>query len=151
MSYETILAKIKSEIEEITDIGVVHDYQRYSKDWTTFLSLYRPNGETYIRGWDITRNATAEIYDDVNTTSRRTYSFLIRGWAQLDDSNTSEKTFQGLLEDICDKFRGQLKLDNTANLAGAVQIILVEQRQLGSVLCHYAEMTLEIMETKTYT
>lgn len=150
MAYATILAKIKSEIEEITDIGIVNDYLRHSKDWTTFLNLFRPTGKTYIRGWEISRSATDEIYDDVNVTSRRTYTFLIRGYAQLDDSASSEKTFQGLLESICDKFRGNPTLDATATLTGPVQITSVDIKTFGSVLCHYAELSIIIMERKTF-
>lgn len=150
MAYETILAKIKSEIEEISLIGVVHAYRRYSKDWTTFLSLYRPTGKTYIRGWEISRTATSEIYDDVNITSRRTYTFLIRGWMQLEDADNSEDAFQDFLELICDKFRGNPTLDGVVTLVNPIQITLVEQRPFSSVLCHYAELELSITERKSF-
>ena len=150
MAYATIRDKIKSEIEEIADIGVVHSFLRYSKDWATYLSFYRPTGKNYIRGWEITRNTTPEIYDDVNITSRRTYTFLIKGYGQLDDSASSEKTFQGLLEDICDKFRGNPTLDGAATLSTPMQIILVDNRPFGSILCHYAELSIAITERKSF-
>lgn len=148
MAYTTILAKIKSEIEEITDIGVVHDYRRYSRDWTKFITLFRPEGEDYIRGWDISRVVSPEEVININASNERGYDFEIRGFAQLDDANASEKTFQGLLESICDKFRFNIQLDNTVLISTPIQVTVVDIRPFGAVLCHYAELTYSVRERK---
>lgn len=148
MAYNTILAKIKSEIEEITDIGIVHDYRRYSRDWTKFLALFRPEGKEYIRGWDISRVASPEEIENINASNLRTYDFMIRGFAQLDDEDASEKTFQGLIESICDKFRFNVQLDNTVIISTPIQVTTVDIRPFGAVLCHYAELTYSVRERK---
>lgn len=152
MTLSTIRTEVKTVLEGITDIGKVYDYERFTTDWTTYLSKFKPAGKTYIRGWTIRRAKTPEGYDELaDNFGRRKYRLIIRGYASVDDANASSKTFDDLIETICDTFRPLTvnNLNGKAMGSGLVQVEIVEDRMFGSVLCHYCELSLEVEERKT--
>jgi len=65
------------------------------------------------------------------------------------DADASELTFQGLIEDIGDKFRNNIQLDDTALISIPIQVTTVTDKSFGSVLCHYTEMELSVTERKS--
>lgn len=151
MSLSAIRTEIKTILNSVTDIGVVHDYERWSKDWNTILSLFQPSGKAYIRGWMITRRATSEqvITQGPGGTNQRDHSFVIKGVFGLKDDTASEKTFQDLLESICTALRGNPTLNGSALGCEPPQVLSVDIRMFSQVLCHYAEIELKASEIVT--
>ncbi len=152
MTLTTNRTEIKTVLEGITDIGVVHDYERLTTDWKTYLDKFKPATKAYIRGWTIRREKTPEEYDELaDNFGRRKYRFVIRGFASVDDANASSKTFDDLIETICDTFRPLTvnNLNGKAMGSGLIQTEIVEDRMFGSVLCHYCELSLEVEERKS--
>lgn len=152
MSLTTIRTEIKTVLEGITDIGVVHSYERFSTDWTKFLAFFKPAGKSYVRGWSIRRERTPEGYDELGTNfGRRKYRFVIRGYMSLEDATASSNTFDDLIETVCDTFRPLTvnNLNEKAMGSGLIQVELVQDRMFGSVLCHYCELSLEVEERKS--
>ena len=156
MSYSVILEDIRAKMAAITDIGVVHHYQRWSADWKKFLAhfAYTPEGsdQQEIRGWTISRAAAPE---HLRGAYFRHHIFRLRGYLGLRDEVATELTFQELIEDICDTFRSATPADPAANwyyLYGdepdedSAQVELIDIRIFGSTLCHYAELVLHCME-----
>ena len=151
-TYTTIIGAIKTKLEAVTGINGaanVYDYQRLSTDWTSFLSLFKVTSTSKIHGWTFTRTSTEEILC-TNNQSERVFTFKIRGYMSVDDSAESEKTFQDIIENICDDFRMDMDLgigstieagdDQNTNGIGVVQVQIVEARMFWAVLCHFAEL-----------
>ena len=151
MSYQTVLAKVKTYMEAIPSIGNVHDYVRWNKDWPASLTLFKVTSPTaQLRFWDISRIRTPEI-SKVDMVNSRQYTFRIRGFMSLNDAAASEKTFQELIEAVCDKFRGKPTLEGDAVDSNPVQVDNVGHAMVGDVLCHMPECTLTIEEDKPWT
>lgn len=150
MSLTIIRTEIKTVLDGITDIGVVYDYERFTTDWDKFKEIFKPPGKSYIRGWTIRREKTAEELS-THEESDRDYSFKIRGYMSLKDSTATSKTFDDLIETICDTFRALIEndLNGKADYVGLIQVDLVEDRMFGTALCHYCELSIIIQEGKT--
>jgi hypothetical protein len=150
MRLADIREQIKTIISGVPGIGIVHDYERWSADWNKFLDHYK-SADGRINGWTITRGATPERWL-TNIDYERVYEITIRGYYGLKDSAASEIGFQNLIEAICDEFRGNDTLNGTCetvcpefgSMAGksGIQVITVEPKLFGSVLCHYCELRL---------
>lgn len=150
MSYSGILAKLKTILQGATGVSAnyVHDYSRHASDWSVFLSLFKDTNK--IHGYEITRRSLLEDAE-TSRTNKATHTFLIRGYYSLDDSAGTEKTFQGILENIRTAFRNQITLDDTVLYIDPLQIIIFENRMFGSVLCHYTEINLSVTEEVQWT
>jgi len=140
-----IVAKAKELLLTVSGVGTkVYDYQRWSADWTTFLSYFKTANK--INGWEITVEASPEIQDNP-TSNIRTHALKIFGYYGLDDSAATEKTFRALTESICDTFRlYQTDFDGTAFMASGPSCNIRENRMFGSVLCHFCEIQIDIQE-----
>ncbi len=131
MALSSIRTAIKTILEGVSGIGIVHDYERWANDWNTFLEFYKTGGK--INGWSITRKATPAKKGNV-PTMMRTHNFVIRGYYGLQDSAASEKTFQDLVEAVQDAFDAadhQLGLPDNVLNSGPVQVKIVENRFFG--------------------
>ena len=146
-NYANILAAIKTAMEGIDNIGKVHDYERWAIKYSKILSFFRESDLSPILAWTISRTSSRE--DELSAGSHeRVHTFTIRGYRSLKDSTATEKTFQGLVEDICDVFRPAelITLDGTCFYIKPMQVVRVEQVMFVEVLCHYAELTVNVYE-----
>jgi hypothetical protein len=147
-------------LNSVTGIGVVHDYDRWCNTWDEFLTLFKPTGQSYIRGWSVTCNGWTEesfhkYYTEGRSCVRRAYSYIIRGYFSLDDSAATEKTFAALAESVMQKLDGSKTLhpdtpDDDPEIPYA-QLRVLELRMFGGVLCHYAEINQIIREDVVIT
>jgi hypothetical protein len=64
----------------------------------------------------------------------------------IKDSAATEKTFNVLIEALATAFRANPTLSQTAFDHNNLQREIIEARSFGSVLCHYAELTLTVIE-----
>ncbi len=151
-NYLAILADIKTNLEAITDIGIVHDYYRYVANPTKFVTLfsYTPTGGSkHIRGWEITRIRAPE---HKRGAYFRHHIFKLTGYLGLKDTDATDKIFQALIDAVCEKFRTAsdgatwyyLDGDNSDN--SPCQVEIIEPRMFGETLCHYAEIILLVTE-----
>ena len=143
-----IRAAIKTKLSSVTDVGVVHDYERYATREAEFRSLYEwPSpGGGQIRGWNFRRLSTRETSPAIGRYVVD-HGWVIRGYLSLDDSAATEKTFDDLVEAIRDAFRA----DET--LGGVVAATVVDGDAgaqvpdsgpviFAGVLCHSARLQL---------
>lgn len=157
MSLSAILAACKTEMSEVSGMGKVYAYERWTANWTNFLNLFKTTGNK-INGWMITRIATPQRQETLGE-KERAHILLFRGVYGLDDSADTESTFQTQIEAMVTKFNE----DANENLGGVcltthpdwgpmdgsvgLQVDKVEIRVFGTVLCHYAECRLCATET----
>jgi len=144
MSLNTVRSEIKTILLGVDGVGTkVHDYVRWAKTVEDYLSLFRSDG--LIKGWEITRDSTAEIKFTLNS-NLRTHTMVIRGRYSLDDSAATEKTFQDVIEAIAAAFKANPTLNGEAFSSDPLQIDSVGLAMFGSVLCHVCELRLLVQE-----
>ncbi len=144
MSESTIRAAIKATLSGVTNIGKVHDYERWAVDWSKFLGFFRTgiSGVDQIRGWEIGRKAP--ITEDETSVKKHTYS--IKGYMGVEDAAQTEKTFNTLIEAVAAAFRSDKTLSGTALGHDFIQVEALDTRSFGGVLCHYTELSLAVYE-----
>jgi len=149
-NYTNILAQIKTYLLTVTGIGNVHDYNRNFKNITDFNSGFKSSTADVICGWWISRERSAETGQEEIGYNQRRHTFVIRGIYSYDDASASEKTFQALVESVCDVFRDVHTMNGTAFDSSPVNVDLVDIRMIGKgdgeVMCHYAELRIDVVE-----
>lgn len=158
MTLANIREDIQETIEDIRDIGMVHNYERWCSDWSKFLDLFTLtiNGIKQVRGWTIGYSGTPDSeqiqLDDGTLPVLRSSRWTIRGYLGFDDSRETEKIFQDLVEDVLDALDDDhTNLHDPADYYHITPAIapVFEPRLFGSVLCHYCEIVLVVTEFET--
>jgi hypothetical protein len=147
MSLGLIRNEIAQIIETVTGIGTVHNYLRWSNTYEGFLNLFKDSSDK-INGCMITRIKTPEEAISGGRTCERAHTMKIICIYGLKDSDATELYFQDTIVDgICAAFRHEKTLNNRKAHLGVPQVEIVEPRKFGTVLCHYAEITVPVAET----
>lgn len=144
MPLTEIRNEIKNILESVANVGKVFTYLRWDEDWKAFFSLF-PNN----RGWMITRTGVVENREltlDLNTCI---HTFQLIGFMTLKDDRASELEFQNIIESIRNAFRSNPTLNNTALDSEPIEA-LIENRIFGSIVVHYAQLTLRVKERFQY-
>lgn len=146
---QQIRDKIKTMFQTVTGIGNVHTYERYLKDQSKLVSLYKDATSGRLLGWHIRKVATRENYIDISRWVVD-HDWKIRGFMSLDDADATEQTFDTLIESIRDVFRDDPSLgglifstviEEKNNQAG-VQVEEAVPVLFAGVLCHSARLAL---------
>lgn len=144
--YSTVRDSIKAQVAGISGIGQVHDYERYSADWSSYFTLF--GGTNQILGWWITWDGIPESGVDGERMGSvaETYRYTVHGIMGLKDSTASEETFDDLIEAVVAKLRNQRDYGsaNVIDYSTRVSVPVIETRQYGSVLAHYTEIRVEV-------
>lgn len=140
MDYRDRAQEIAGIVAAVADAGVVHTRERWAREWSAFLALFK-DADGKIRGWEISRGpATPESAPDWIETWR------LQHYLGLSDADATELDFQEHLDAVVRAFRDPI----TSVLTwGAVplglKILVAEQRAFGGVLCHYALCELAVV------
>lgn len=149
MSLASARDQIKTTLDGVSGVGLVHKYERYAKENPAYLTLFTTGG--VVNGWTITRESTTPISDGgdaVSHTFFRAYTMVIRGYYSLDDSAETEITFQNLIETICDTFDADPTISGTVKEAEPMEVRTVGHRVFGNVLVHYCELALVFVQKR---
>lgn len=158
-------ARIKLVIESVTDIGQVHDYERFADDWDTLIDHYLAedigdDDEKMLRGWNVSlsdlRQHSQETFGAPGQagTVDTSYYYTIRGFHAVDDAKETEKTFVTLCLNLIATLDAEPKLHSSVMDDGAngnfygppASAARWDFRMFGDVLVHYAEIGLEVKE-----
>jgi hypothetical protein len=143
MALDSIIAAVKTILEGVTGMGLVHDYSRYATTATAVKALYVTNN--VLNAWEIDRASTPAT-KQTNVRTRRTHQLKLYGYYGVDDAQASAKTFRALVEAVEAAFRTNDTLNGTALNAGPVSIDLEGHILKAGILCHYAELTIPATE-----
>jgi len=156
MSIPEIREQIKVVLAGVPGIGVVHDRERFATDWTKFLNLFK-DADGRLNGCMFSRESRRRIQQTIGETEKA-HVFVIRRFMGLNDAEETGIIFDDHLEEVADAFDDDETLNDTCRtinpdwgpMDGAVglQIELSEIRMVGTVLCHYAECKLCVIEAK---
>lgn len=145
MSESMIRQQIYTILSGVPGVGKVYDYERWSVDWTKFVTLFQDSASGRILGWEMSRVAVESQFLS-RVEEEVTHRFVIKGYLGLKDADATEKLFNGLIEAIRAAFRGNVTLNGVAELATPLTAPIIDVRTFGSVLCHYAELHLAVTE-----
>jgi len=151
MSESAIRTAIYNAVNGVSNVGVVHDYERWANDWGAFLDLFKTtiSSTAQIRGFEVGyRGFQPDEPREFAGIHLRRHQFIVNGYLGLDDSAATEKTMATLVETVANALE-----DNAALAALAFYDVecslLYETRMFGGVLCHYAQVSLEVAEVIT--
>jgi hypothetical protein len=158
-------ARIKTVIESVTDIGQVHDYERFADDWDTLIEHYLAEGigtddNKMLRGWNVSlsdlRQHSQETFGPPGEpgTVETSYFYTIRGFHAVEDASETEKTFVTLSLLLIATLDAEPKLHSSVLDDGAngnfygppASAARWDFRMFGDVLVHYVEIGLEVKE-----
>lgn len=141
-----IRGAIAANVAAVPNIGRVHTFERFAKNEKDFRALYEYQGQ--IRGWNIRRISHSEKSPAIGI-SNVINKWRISGFMSMEDATESELVFDGLVEDLCAKFRE----DET--LGGLIASTILENPDIAGlqvedsgpvmfagVLCHSARCIL---------
>lgn len=146
----TVRAGLKTRFEAIAGIGIVHDYERYTREASKLAELYKTtvDGQTRLRGMHFRLRRAEETFTGLNRWH------VYRHWAgrffmAIDDADESEKLFDNVIEAIQDSFRADPYVPGTANQVQVRAdedesgIVLAESAPVlfCGVVCHAANLT----------
>jgi hypothetical protein len=147
-----MLSEIKSEIKTIMnsvdDVYNIYSERSYIKEANSFLNLFQAEnilGDKFITAWFIKRISTSEK-DFSTKENMREHSILISGYLSIDENNNSSKTFETTIENICLAFRENNNLNGKCLKTLPIQVEKIEEKYLGSIYCHYAELKITCTE-----
>ena len=152
MSIATIRTAVYNAVNGVSNVGQVYDYERWSNDWTDFINLFKStiSSVDQIRGWEIGYRGFAHQQPmDFSGTHIRAHRFDVIGYMGVDDSESTEKTFANLAEDVADAIDADSTLHSGYYNVDDVSINEYEARLFGSALCHYALITVTVEEVTT--
>lgn len=145
MSEASIRAAIKTEMNTVTGIGIVHDYQRWAANLKDFLDLmlFTAGTSKKIFGWMITRTS-AEVMR-IGNNFRVTHNYKLIGLYGLKDAAASEKLLNLVIESLVSKLVN-LEISGAQNPIGLPKVGLIGHKSFGGVLCHWVEITFSVSE-----
>jgi hypothetical protein len=139
---EPIRAAIVDAMNEVSNIGKVHAYERYSSDMATLASLYQT--DDLLLGWFISRGRVSETSP---FSGRRVeqIEWKIMGYRGFVDADATEMAFDDLIDNIRIRFR------TSDTFGGAwpwgfekygIQVDETGPVLFAGVLCHSAKLSL---------
>ena len=144
MSLTNILQAVKTILEGVSGVANVYDTVRNWQTEKQFRDAARtPAGG--IQFWFLTRESTAAEDLGPQFTTRR-HTLALHGYYGVQDAAASEKTFQALVESVVAALGANRALNQSARHSGPAQVRAVDFRVLNNVLCHHAELALEVEE-----
>lgn len=149
MSYTTIVEALQDTIEAVTGTANVYEYLRYSSSIENRGELFVDN--EVLQTWMLTRTAAPSV-DQLGEVFTRSHNFEVHSYYQIDDSATSEKTHQQLVDDVMDALNENSEVvAGTAYLTGTAQLIEYpsDGRMFAGVLCHFARIGLTVEEPES--
>lgn len=142
-TYRDVVEEIQTRLGGVTNVGTIHQYRRWTRNEDEFRTRFKDGENSRLAGWEITRIGVADNQDS-NVTNTVVHLFQLRGYLALSDTEESELTFQQIIDDIGAQFRPQDSLSDTCELTRPVQVIRIDHLMFGGVLCHYAELNIEV-------
>lgn len=148
--YTTIATEIATILKTVVGIGNVHEFIRHTVNWEDFFNRHVKDGK--VNDWEITRVSMAQTIRAVASKDANepfffdTHQISMRFAYGLSDHNETEKTFNDQVDLVMDKFRVKNLLNGKVDLPRQPQLATITHEMFGSVLVHFAEITLEAVE-----
>jgi len=155
MSLPEIRERIRAALAGVSGMGRIHEYERFAADWPKYLGLFK-DSEDRINGCMFHRTASGKRQATLGE-KEKFHVFTFRFFRGLQDDQATGVDFDDFIDDVGDAFNDDPSLEGTcltidpdwgpmSGLTG-LQVDAIENRRFGTVLCHYAECRLCVIET----
>lgn len=147
----TVRAQLKTILDTVTNIGNVYNRAKYSDLYGDFINQVKAtiSGADQLRIWFIVNTGYSPqdiIRDEISIPHLKPYAYRIRGYCGVDDANSSETAFFTLAELVADTLTENRQtianLSNTFNCS--YPALSFDTQMFGGVLCHFAEISLQV-------
>ena len=145
MSYLAIAQEIGKVLADVTGSGKVHLYHRHVTELAQLKEYFFDEDQGRLCGWTISRESFKDD-QQTNIENERLSTYVMRGYYSHNDKEASELGFQDLCDNIAEAFRPQGNLNETCEKIYPVQARLIGYVEIGGVLNHYCELTLDVQE-----
>lgn len=150
---------VLTTLDASSNIGLVHDYERWAMHWEDILDVLQDPTDNVIRSWMIGYRGfapeplPASWYSQIEGTSKslsiRSHRWVARGILAVDDTNESEKTFSLATQTVANALDGAAALHNEEKYYGTppmspVELQTFDIRSFAGVLCHVAELVFSV-------
>jgi hypothetical protein len=144
-TYTELRNAVADKLYAVPGVGRTHNRLRYAADWKTFLDLLASNvtGNRQVRGWWVERERREDEYHSFGTMNQ-THIFIVRGILGFSDAADTDSTFGDVVDAVMDQLGGTT-ITGAWHVA-APTLRVTDLRQFGSVLCHYCEIELPVMQ-----
>lgn len=150
MSLATIRTKIATYIKSATSLtNTVYEYKRYASDLAKYADLFKEND--IIHTWDIQRVGFSRQHNAGHGgVVIINHVFNLRGFYRLNDKLGSEKTFNDIVDLVCEQFEDNPQLEGEAQVVGQPIEGSINEEMFAHVLCHKAEIELNIQQRRIF-
>lgn len=154
MSEATVRASIKTLVEAVSNVGEVYDHEPFAADWREYVDQFKCNvlGRDQIRAFTISMEATPRerlaVAGARNTHNQARHTYKIRGYCGFNEDCDTENEFLTVVIAVLAKLDTGIVTGNAYN-APIAQLDTYVPRTFGGVLCHFAEITQEVIEIIT--
>ena len=141
-------ARIKTDLQAVSGIGQVHDYERFSNDPTSFVSFFVSAG--LVNGWTVV--VGMESRWSSGHEADRFYRVTIRGYRVVNDASASAKSFDEEIDGVMTALENDWHLNHLVeNLEDGIDATDPDYRVFGEVLCHYIEIRIKYRQVRVLT
>ena len=154
MSEATVRASIKTLIEAVDNVGMVYDREPFTNSWANFVEQFKCNvlGREQIRAFTISCETIPRerltVASARNSHNQGRLTYKIRGYCGFNYECDTENEFLGVVIAVLDKLDTGIVTGNAYN-APVAQLDSYVPRTFDGILCHYAEITQEVIEVIT--
>lgn len=148
-----VVDRIVTKLNEIDDIGHVHNRMRMVKDAPSFkaISTVAVGEREVARMWMV---HLTHLDANIITSGGDTHwvrRLVVEGFLQLDDERESELSTIALIEQVIRKLTAESRnrLGNLVHDSKAPTLEANEPRIFGFVTCHYVSVSLEVVSIET--
>lgn len=152
-----VRTRVAAVVSGVTNVGVVHTFQRQQVPWAAFLDLFRTtiSSTATARGWMLylAGPVEADVYNPDLGYSKvkveRVYTYWLDGYYALVDSAPSEAGAVTWVESVMNA------LDLSVDLHGGgsdwadippAQLLAFEPRRIGGINWHFARIEQQMRE-----
>lgn len=140
-----------SAVNAVSNIGLGYNRYRYQNEWNDFLALFKTtiSSTPQIRGFMLEyRGIPEHIPEQFNNKNLRVNRWYVHLFLGLSDADSTEVTFSTLSETVITAIKDNAALQSQVTYFRTAPAItpVFEIRQMGDVLCHYAQIEVLIIE-----
>ena len=132
LDLSAVRTAIKTTIEGVAGMGMVHDYERYSKEQGAMKALYQSAAQSgnRIYGWFVSLLSVSERFMALGRY-HAIANWKLVGYMSLDDADASEKLMAAQVDLVRDAFRASDDLGSPGGLT--VTCIVEDQGNVAGV------------------
>ncbi len=122
-------------------IGRVYQYRKTTLDWNKYIKRFKDNrnrvfgADIAFRGLETNRTAVSN--------SDRIYKFEVSVLQSISDQDESELVFSEVVDALVDHFGNSINL-SSVGYDFSVSRADVDERMFGDVLCHHAQIDIDV-------